>query len=319
MESKVKVEEYILTRGMHLGFIKETFGTGAIIRFNPDTRRLTIDGRLFDDYRDLDILKRQSIKNPDNPFIVQYSDEALQDIRGGNDEAIPAVPKRVPNNDGMPIVQSDADSHQTIDISHTKVSKINQEKKEAARQKKQTGDMPIIQGHQSVEDRIAELKNKPDSDLSARAERVRLMGDKKASMPIVRDDSLGASSGSKSAAMNAGTPVGGRRADEVPTYVKDSANARKEEVESNRSRVADELGIDPLQVGIDEITPDPLDPVTAPVVESTTEESASAKDAELAAKDAEIAALKAQLEGNSKPQTETPAPPPKARKMPVTE
>jgi hypothetical protein len=316
MESKVTIEEYILTRGMHLGYVKETFGKGAIIRFNPDTRRMTIDGRMFDDYRDIQILKSQAIKNPHNPWIVQYSDEALREIRGESDEVVPAVPKRAPNNDGMNIVQSDEDSHETIDIRHTQVSKIKQAEQEAARQKKQSGEMPVVEGYQSVEDRIAELKDRPDTDLSARAERVRLMSGKKASMPVVHDDSLGASTGSKSSAMNAGMPVSGRRPDEIPKHVADSTNARKQQVEVNRQRVAEEMGIDPLQAGIDEITPDPLIADSDPVAGKEVVMNKTCPDCD------EPVTEKAKFcpECGHKMVTEAhPETPPKAKKMPVTE
>jgi hypothetical protein len=320
MESaETQIEEYILTRGMHLGHCKETFGKGAVIRFNPATRRLTIDGRMFEDYRDVQVLKNQAINNPNNPWIVQYSLEALREIRGESDTPVPAVPKRVPNNDGMEIVQSDEDSHETIDIRHTQVSKIKQAEQEAARQKKQSGEMPVVEGYQSVEDRIAELKDKPDTDLSARAERVRLMSGKKAAMPVVRDDSLGASTGSKSSAMNAGMPVSGRRADEVPKYVADSASARKQQVENNRQRVAEEMGIDPLQVGIDEITPDPLSKGTSEPVAETKEVVMNKVCPDCDEPVTEKAKFCPECGHKMVTEKHPETPPKKAKKMPVTE
>jgi hypothetical protein len=302
------MESYILTRSMHLGYLKETFGRGAVINFNPETRRLTIDGRSFEDYRDLEILKRQAAKKPHDPWIIQYSEEALQDIRGGAEEAAPAVPKRAANSEGMEIVQSDEDLHETIDISNTKVSRNNQEKRDAQRQKVKDEGMEIIQGDETAEERIARLKEAKDTDIAARAERVRLMSEKKADMPIVHDDSLGAMGGSKSAALNAGLPVSGKRAEEAPETVKAAAEARKAEVEMNRQKVAAEMGIDPDQAGIDEVTPAPAPAQEPSVIEEVANDVGESVAQEMAAdsadKDAEIAALKAriaQLEGGEAP------------------
>ena len=307
------MESYILTRSMHLGYLKETFGRGALIQFNPETRKVIIDGRRFDDYRDVEILKRQAIKNPHDPFIIQYSEEALQDMLGESMEPEPAVPQRVPNNEGMPIVQSDEDSHDTIDISHTKVSKINQQKREADRNRTKNQDLPIVKGDESVEERIAALKEAKTTDIAARAERVRLMAGRKAEMPIVHDDSLGHASGSSSSALNAGTPVGGRRAEETPENIKAAAEARKTEVEMNRQRAADEMGIDLDQAEIDEVVP-------MPAAADASSEGLAEEVAE-SDKDSEIAALKArlaELEGTSPDETqEAPLAAPKKAKRPV--
>jgi len=312
------MESYILTRSMHLGYLKETFGRGAVIQSDPENRKLTVEGRRFDDVRDVEILKRQAFKNPDEPWIVQYSDEALAAIRGDLDEPEPAVPARVPNGEGMPVVQSDEDSHDVIDIRHTQVSRRKREADEAARNKARSEDLPVVKGDQSVEERLAELRRAKDSDLSARAERVRLMSARKAEMPVVRDDSLGSAGGSRSAALNAGLPVGGRRAEETPEEVRAAAEARKKEVDMNRQRVAEEMGVDLDQAEIDEVTPMPADAPSEGLAEEVSENlgSVSAPSGEID-KDSEIATLKArlaQLEGGEA--QETPAPR-KARKMPV--
>lgn len=297
MESNAKVEKYILLLNIHLGNIKDTFGRGAVIEYNPINRAVRIDGRICENgAKDIELLKSQAMKNPHKPWICQWSEEALEDIRGASDAA-PAVPHHVPKHK-MEIVQSDEDSYQTIDISHTQVSKINQAKKEAERNRKKSGDMPIIQGQQSVEDRIAELSGKKDSDLSSRAEKVRLMQSKKADMPIVRDDSLGAGVGTgSSSSMNAGGLVGGRRANEVPEYVSNSADARKQEIENNRKVAAqDEFGFDIDQAGIDEIVPSP-DEFKEEVVSTTAdieiELTEQSKDDEIAALKAQVAAMSA--------------------------
>ena len=74
-------ESYILTpRELHFGHIKETFGKGAVITVDRERRMLIIDGRKFDDTRDLDVLIRQAAKFPDKPWIVPYSEENLEVI-----------------------------------------------------------------------------------------------------------------------------------------------------------------------------------------------------------------------------------------------
>ena len=245
------MERYILTRSVHFGHLKESFGKGAVIQFDPATRKLTIDGRAFDDYRDVEILKRQSLKSPSSPWLIPYTEQELSEIRGGAKESAPAVQKRSANGEGMPIIQSDEDMHDTIDIRDTKVSVRNQEREDAERQRVRDDKMEIVQGYESVEDRIAKLKERPDSDLSARAERVRLMSERQAKMPIIHDDSLGSSGGSKSAALNAGAIVGGRRAEESPEHVKAIAQARKREVEGRRRALLESegLGNEDIEVG----------------------------------------------------------------------
>lgn len=294
------MESYILTRTMHLGHLKESFGRGTVIQFDPKTRQLIVDGRRFDDYRDIEVLKRQATKNPENPWIIKYSDEAIQEIRQGADEAAPAVPKREPNGADMEVVRSDADDHETIDISQTKVSARKREEKEAERTKASTEDLPVVTGQESVEDRIARLKKKPATDMAARAERVRLMRERKAEMPVERDDSLG-HSGSAAEALNAGVPVGGRRTDE-DTQALDIAKQRKADAERRRQIVMQQEGVDADQAGIDEVTPSPVSP------------PADDKEARIAKLKAELA----ELEGDAKSQSAEESPR-KTQKIPVTD
>ena len=66
----MSTEKYILAeKELHLGYIKETFHAGAVIEVVNG--RIVIDGRKFDDVRDLDILKRRAAKFPDKPWIVR--------------------------------------------------------------------------------------------------------------------------------------------------------------------------------------------------------------------------------------------------------
>jgi len=336
------LETYILMKGMHLGFTKETFGRGSVLQFNTETRKLLIDGRSYDDYRDIDILKRQAMKKPHDPWIIKYSPEALAEVRGEFDEPEPVVPRRAPNNQGMKVITSDEDDHETIDISHTKIAQHNQAAKDARKQQIRDNGMEIIRGDETAEERIASLKAAKGTDMAARAERVKLMGTRSAKMPIVRDDSLGSMGGSKTAALNAGTTVGGVRAEDASDYVKTAAQMRKEEAEFRRKKVIEEAGLDPDNFNVDVMgvpidtsdieaaLPD-IDGIENEIPATPKVKVADSKDAELAAlraemealdnppepvvdpRDAEIAELRAQLAAKKEASTVQ-----KVRKVPVT-
>jgi len=223
-------EKFILTvRELHFGYIKETFRRGAVIEHDEAAQRLVIDGRRFDDTRDLDILKRHE-------WVVPYSQEALDEVRGITDSGLPQ-PKKQPKGTDMEIVQSDADAHETIDIRHTQTSKRNAEAKEASRdaakQREKDHKMEIIKGDETVEERIASLKGK--SDMNSMAERVRLKR-QAATMPIVHDDSLGAGVGKSEIPMNAGQHFLSREEVEARTEEKRlEAEARKKQVTAARA------------------------------------------------------------------------------------
>jgi hypothetical protein len=234
-EDDMPNEKFILTppggRELHLGFIKETFRHGAVIEHDEASGRLIVDGRRFDDTRDLDLLKKHG-------WVIPYSEENLAEVLGEQESSPVPTPKPKPG-EGMEIVQSDEDSHETIDISHTQVSKRNQEAKEeartAAKNRETDRKMEIIKGDESVEERIARLSGK--TDMTSVAERVRLKR-QHAAMPIVHDDSLGAGVGmSKSEIpLNAGQQLPSREEVEAKTAAaKAEAAARKKEVEKARS------------------------------------------------------------------------------------
>jgi hypothetical protein len=254
------VEKFILTRSMHLGHLKDTFGRGAVIMYDEDKRTLNIDGRKFDDIRDIEILKRQAAKRPDAPWIIPFTTDDLADMRGGKEEAAPVVAKRDKPGVGMQVVRSDEDETASIDIRNTQVGKRNAERKDASRQRVRDEGMEIIQGDESVEDRIARLKGAKNTDMGARAERVRLMRDRAAKIPIIQDDSLGAGVGSKGSSLNAGIPVGGRRAEDTPAEVRARAEERRRVAEAARASIeaGDEDMAEALASGAD-VVPDSRD------------------------------------------------------------
>jgi hypothetical protein len=250
------LESFVLTqKELHLGHLKETFRRGAVIEHDPVNRRLIIDGRRFDDTRDLDVLKRQAIKNPNNPWILPATQENVMLVLSldGHVEAPQSKPRPGEN---MPIVQSDQDTVEPIDIRHTQISKIHQQQKAdertAAHDREVGRKMEIIRGDESVEDRIRRLtaesaarraQGKP-TDLSLQGELVRLKAQNRQAAPVVRDDSLGQVSGT---ARNAGQTL--PSPDTAKPKDESIAEARKLQAEAARRRMTQEQEVDPEDLG----------------------------------------------------------------------
>lgn len=273
----MNTEKYILTqKELHLGYIKETFRAGAVIELANG--RLVIDGRKFDDTRDLEILKRQAVKFPDSPWIIPYSEESLFEVVSGIPvERNPIKPKPGEN---MEVVQSDEDSHEVIDISSTQVSKRKAEAKETSKDKIKSNKLEIIRGDESVEDRIAALKDKNDPSSIAERARLKAAGVK---MHVVQDDSLGSGLGQKTISMNAGQVLPSREEVEARTEaIKARAEARKQEVSMNRKAAVKtedeqiagaidaELTVRPVTNRSEEV--DPETPAATVVIEPKTQE-----------------------------------------------
>jgi hypothetical protein len=218
-EGKVENEKWIVTiKEINLGYCKETFRAGAVIELDEANGRLIIDGRRFNDTRDLDILKRQAERNPDNPWVIPYSKEARAEIVQALRPKPISQAKQLRPDQKLQVVQSDEDLSEEIDISSTKISKINTAAKTAAQQRVKNNGMEIIRGDESVEERLARLKGL--NDISSIAERARLKASGSTKMAIVHDDSLGAGFGGKhTISRNAG--------DHIPS--REEADARKED------------------------------------------------------------------------------------------
>jgi hypothetical protein len=133
----------------------------------------------------------------------------------------------------MKVIKSDEDLVEPIDITDTQISKRNNEAKEAARQKHKSEKMEIIKGDETVEERLAALKDK--TDINSIAERVRLKGQLPPKMPVVHDDSLGTGVSQRTTTLNAGQPLPSREtADAKLDEARAHADARKKESEAKR-------------------------------------------------------------------------------------
>lgn len=205
-------EHWILTIGgapeMHLGFIKESFPRGSVITHDVVNNRLIINSRVFYDTRDLDLLKSQSRKNPGRPWVIPWSQELEDEIKGGGAYQ-PQISPNVhdPRDHSMPIVQDDSTAREPIDISHTKVAANNAQQRAQNRQRVAHGPMPVIRGDETVEERLARLAGKGDPKSIAERERLKR---ERWTPQIVRDDSLGMGTGSGEISMNAGQPLPSR-------------------------------------------------------------------------------------------------------------
>jgi hypothetical protein len=294
-------EKFILTqKEMHLGFIKETFRAGAVIEYDEANGRLIIDGRKFDEIRDLDVLKRRSKTHPHKPWVIPYSEEAHAIVLGEVDVE-PDAPRKPRPGEGMQVIQSDEDLNEEIDIRDTQISKRNMEAKEAERQRAKPEKMEIVRGDETVEERLARLKDKTDP--ASIAERVKLKRTR-AEMPVVQDDSLGISGGSKAIAMNAGQSLPSREEAEAKSVsAKESAEARKKQVARTREKAGvegpDSEGVStvgqvdtfqsPQEAAQDIAVEGPEGAQTAPEAPQETAEDIDAQIAALQAKKAAMA------------------------------
>lgn len=229
-------EKFILTKTMHLGFVKDTFQKGAVIEHDEDRGVLIINGRKFQDTRDLDILQRHN-------WIVPYDKEVLEEFLAST-QPEPVVKKKPRPGENMEVVQSDEDlMADPIDIRETQVSKRNNEAKEtsreAARNREKDRKMEVIKGDESVEERLATLKDK--TDINSMSERVRLK-QQRAKMDVVHDDSLGMGVGKSEIPMNAGQSLPSREeAESKKIAAQADAEARKKQIEKTREQAGVEV------------------------------------------------------------------------------
>ena len=182
--AKAKVKKYVMTRTMHLGYIKQTLRAGTIIEHDEAKGTLKIEGQTYENTNDLTILKNHDWAEPYSAKKAkEYKEQAVQEEKA-KEENIPEEKKEKPKK--MSVVNSDIDEHDTIDISHTK--KANRDAAKQAEQEalkpKEVQGMEIIKGDETLEERVRRLQTSIPK------------------MPVVADDSLGEVSGTP---LNAGT------------------------------------------------------------------------------------------------------------------
>ena len=195
--------KWLLTQTMSLGYCRDTFKAGSVIVELEDS--LMINGKEYKDNRDLDILKRQMLKNPNNPWMIPYTEEDEQRLLStGKTDTV--VRKRPPTDHSMPIISSDDDLIDEIDVSNTQVSVINERKRQMERDAAKNGKLEVIPDQEDVETHLKRIAGL--SDAASIAERVALKSGGIQKMNVVRDDSLGAQYDSKqNPALNAGQVI----------------------------------------------------------------------------------------------------------------
>lgn len=168
-------QKWLLNKGMHLGFIKETFAAGTVIERIDN--KLVIDGKPYETTKDLDILIGHNWAEPysdarKEQLIAQHAvKKVVPKIRPEEEEIV----KKTRN---MEVIESDQDLNEDIDISHTK--------KQPKPKIDKNAPLEVIRGDESPEERIARLTSQVPK------------------MPIVADDSLGELVGESSPSLNAG-------------------------------------------------------------------------------------------------------------------
>lgn len=195
--------KWLLTRTMSLGFCRDTFKAGSVIVELEDS--LLVNGKEYKDNRDMDILKRQMLRCPDDAWIIPYTEEDERALLNTG-KADVVVKKRPPTDHSMPVISSDEDLIEEIDVSNTQISVINERKREEQKKLAKSGKFEVIPDHEDIEDRISRIAKK--SDAAALAERVALKSGGIQKMNVVRDDTLGAQyNSSKNPSLNAGTVI----------------------------------------------------------------------------------------------------------------
>jgi hypothetical protein len=150
-------EMLVLKQTMHLGHIKESFSAGTVIAYDPVTRSLKIDGKVYENSKDIPILKNHGWVEPyvDQSTIDEYASQTPPE----QDENIEYEPV---NFSGMRVIQSDADlMEEGIDIRYTKAKDLGRERKTKADKDQ---PLPVIRGDESPEERqtkVAVTEAKP--------------------------------------------------------------------------------------------------------------------------------------------------------------
>lgn len=168
------VKKYVLKRSMHLGYIRESFRAATIIEHDEEGDFLKIEGRKFDNTKDLQILLNHE-------WVVPYSKQAIEQFESEETPVVSREDEEAPEIRSMKVVKSDADlMTEEIDISHT----VNRPEERAP--KKASKELEVIRGDETPEERVQRLQRTVPK------------------MPVVQDDSLGYGD-SKARSLNSGT------------------------------------------------------------------------------------------------------------------
>ena len=229
------MEKFILAKSLHFSQINRGVSVprGAVVEYDKESRFVIIDGRRYEEnISDVEIAIRHDLKFPEDKWLEPYSEESYRAIISHDPaDDLPKSGVEKKDRNSMPVVQSDDDDYDTIDITATKVAaKANQEREDG--RKKGSDNLEIIKGEQTAEEKRLSDETISSDNIANVARRIKEMGETPAKMPIVKDDSLGVSTASF-AANNAGQNLPSRKEIEsrdAAAY----ADSLKKEVEVNR-------------------------------------------------------------------------------------
>lgn len=168
------MSKWIMNREMHLGFIRQTLGKGAVIEHDEDKNVLVVDGMTYDVVKDLTILRKHGLVSPyDEAAAEQTKQEANTESEARDARIREHKGQTEQESQKMEVVRDDSDDHPVIDISHTK--------KQKSLPREINNEMEIVKGDEDPSERQANAD-------TLKAEQKE---EKPHKMPIVRDDSLG--------------------------------------------------------------------------------------------------------------------------------
>ena len=237
-QSEVKC--YTLLQTMHLGYCKDTFPAGSKIEHHVDDDMLVINGRPFDDTRDLNILLRKG-------WVSDY-DEEVSEVLIAKSEA------RKPKRKKMPVVEADEDAHPVINIKDTQVGKNAAKERERGRNRtraktaseRRSEQLDIIRGDEDASERrkrllaeLAELDGEEAADDEG--------GETIRGMRVDRTSDYGYGYGGKKSSLNAGATVGRKQltAEELE-QMREEGKWKASEGIDTRNEVRAKMGLPPL-------------------------------------------------------------------------
>lgn len=205
------MSKWIVTKGVHLGFIKQTVGVGTIIEHDTKNQNLIIDGVAYSPTKDLDILKNHG-------FVEKYKktrkDELKKVSEVAEKERDAKFKKFDLKKEKMPVVKSDADLQKEIDISHT-IKKPRKAKKEE--------NLEVIKMDETLQERVERKQTEIPE------------------MPIVKDDSLGDNHSVTDAERKSKEDYEKRRQDNIKKAKEAEEKLKKDWIKKNKSKEFDKV------------------------------------------------------------------------------
>ncbi len=155
--------EYIVTKPINWGFTKRTLNVGDILTYDTETRQVEHRGELFNNCQDFTIMLNLLEYRPEKTMMLPYNKNSTEAKAIIAKALKDRTTKRKGDPFTMPVEKSDRDIIAEINIADTQIGRIDQRKKEAARQalaeQKKTPMAVVADTSRSIED-IVSSQNK---------------------------------------------------------------------------------------------------------------------------------------------------------------